>query len=129
MRLFFKKKIFIFFILLLIIPSCGKSPVEKYHEAIATFQEGNLDRVSLEKSFFKAFGIEKPGSEILFFNKRVILNSTDESIEIVFPEEVKLKIEDSIKGNIEYADTGEEIIVLGNKASFYIFNKTLFKFF
>lgn len=119
---FFKKIIYIF-LLTLIIPSCGKSPVEKYHKAIESYLEGNLDRGSLEVSFFRAFGIEKSGSETLFFNKRVILNSSDESIEIVFPEKIKLKIEDSIKGNIEYADTGEEIIVLGNKASFYIFNK------
>lgn len=122
MRLFFKKKIYIF-LLLLIIPSCGKSPFEKYQQGIETFLKGNLDRVSLEELFFKAFGIEKAGAETLFFNKRVILNSSNESIEIVFPDEVKLKIDDSIKGNIEYADTGDEIIVLGNKGSFYIFNK------
>ncbi len=121
-KVFLKKFIYIF-LFLLIIPSCGKSPVEKYQKAVEAFHEGTLDRVSLERFFFKAFGIEKSGAETLFFNKRVILNSSDEAIEIVFPEEVKLKIENSIKGNIEYADTGEEIIVLGNKDSFYIFNK------
>lgn len=117
------KKFIYIFLFLLIISSCGKSPVEKYQKAIAAYQEGTLDRVSLERSFFKAFGIEKPGAETLFFNKRVILNNSDEAIEIVFPEKVKLKIENSIKGNIEYADTDREIIVLGNKDSFYVFNK------
>ena len=74
---FFKKIIYIF-LLTLIIPSCGKSPVEKYHKAIESYLEGNLDRGSLEVSFFRAFGIEKSGSETLFFNKRVILKSSDE---------------------------------------------------
>ncbi len=119
----FLEKFIYIFLFLLIIPSCGKSPVEKYQKAIEAFQEGTLDRVSLERSFFKAFGIEKPGAETLFFNKRVILNNSDEAIEIVFPEKVKLKIENSIKGNIEYADSDREIIVLGNKDSFYVFNK------
>ena len=82
----FLEKFIYIFLFLLIIPSCGKSPVEKYQKAIEAFQEGTLDRVSLERSFFKAFGIEKPGAETLFFNKRVILNNSDEAIEIVFPD-------------------------------------------
>ncbi len=118
------KKIFSLLIISFLFVSCGKNPVEKYEEAIEKYKEGSLDRVLLEDAFFKAFGIEKPGSETLFFNKRVIINRADESIEFVFPEEIQLKIEDSIKGSIEYADAGGNIFVLGNKQSFYIFNKT-----
>jgi len=130
MKLFFTeagksvlKKIFTVLIVFLLF-SCGKNPVERYEEALVKYMDGSLDRVLLENAFFKAFGTEKPGNETLFFNKRVIINSADDSIEFVFPEEIKLKIEDSIKGSIEYADTGENIFVLGNRKSFYIFNKT-----
>lgn len=109
-------------VLFIILTGCGKNPVEKYQSALEKYPEENPDRGIVEEAFFKAFGQEKPGSETLFFNKRVILNSVNDSIEIVFPEKVKLKIDDSIKGNVEYADTGSEIIVLGNKSGFYVFD-------
>jgi hypothetical protein len=104
--------------------SCGNTPVEKYDEAVKNYMKGDIDRVLLEDAFFKAFGKEKPGNETLFFNKRVILNRSDDSIEFVFPEEIKLKIHERIEGSIEYADTGKNIFVLGNRKSFYIFTRT-----
>jgi hypothetical protein len=118
------KKLLILLIISFLFLSCGKNPVEKYEEAIEKYKEGSLDRVALEDSFFKAFGKEKPGNETLFFNKRVILNRSDDSIEFVFPEEIKLKIDERIEGSIEYADAGENIFVLGNRKSFYIFTRT-----
>lgn len=117
-------KIYLFFMIIFLFLSCGKTPVEKYEEALEKYMEGSIERSLLEDSFFKAFGTEKSGNETLFFNKRVIINSADDAIEFVFPEELKLTIEDSIKGGIEYADTGQNIFVLGNKKSFYIFDKT-----
>lgn len=111
-----------FLILIPVLTGCGKNDVEKYHKALEDYLEKGLDAASVEEAFFKAFGEEKPGSETLFFNKRVILNSVNDSIEIVFPEKVRLKIDESIKGNVEYADAGAEIIVLGNKSGFHVFN-------
>lgn len=119
----YDKSIFCFFLpILLIITGCGKNPVEKYHSAVDDYLKKKAESAAVQEAFFKAFGQEKPGSETLFFNKRVILNSVNDSIEIVFPDNVKIKIDDSIKGNVEYADTGTEIIVLGNKSGFYVFN-------
>jgi hypothetical protein len=109
-------------VLFLMTTGCSKNPVEKYRNDLEKYPEGNADREVVAESFFKAFGEEKPGSETLFFNKRVILNSVNDSIEIVFPEKVKLKIDKSIRGSVEYADTGTEIIVLGNKSGFYVFD-------
>jgi len=111
-----------FLILIPVLTGCGKSDVEKYHKALEDYLGKGLDPASVEEAFFKAFGDEKPGSETLFFNKRVILNSVNDSIEIVFPEKVKLKIDDSIKGNVEYADSGAELVVLGNRSGFYAFD-------
>ncbi len=111
-------------VLFLLISGCGKNPVEKYQNAIEDYLDGDSERGVVEDAFFKAFGREKPGSETLFFNKRVILNSVNDSIEIVFPEKVKLEIDNSIKGSVEYADTGSEIIVLGNKSGFFVFDIT-----
>jgi len=110
--------------LFMLMSGCGRNPVEKYQNLLENYLEGNSERGAVEEAFFKAFGEEKPGNETLFFNKRVILNSVNDSIEIVFPEKVKLKIDDSIRGSVEYADTGSEIIVLGNKSGFYVFDIT-----
>jgi hypothetical protein len=104
--------------------SCSNSPEAVYERMLDKYDDGKEGNISLlSEKFLMAFSGFQTDYDSLFFNKSVIISVKGENIEILYPENVSVKGDQSISENITFADMNENSIVLGNNKGFCVFDK------
>ncbi|PKL16789.1 MAG: hypothetical protein CVV49_14410 [Spirochaetae bacterium HGW-Spirochaetae-5] len=104
--------------------SCSNSPEAVYERMLDKYDDGKGGNISLlSEKFLMAFSGFQTDYDSLFFNKSVIMSVKGENIEILYPENVTVKGDQSISENITFADMNENSIVLGNNKGFCVFDK------
>lgn len=108
----------------LIFVSCSNSPKAVYERMLNKYQEGKEGNITLiAEKFLMAFSFKNIEYDSLFFNKSLILSIKGNHIEIMYPDNVSIKGDNSIGNNISFADINKKNIVLGNNKGFCVFDK------
>jgi len=109
-------------LILLVLISCTKTPIEQYNSLVKDFKEGSLKQTyRLKESFLKINSSLVISSKKITHNHNAVIKRSDKKLTMIFPDSYVIK-DHEIK-NLKFYDGNNLFSVYSNGYTVHIYNK------